>query len=530
MRRKTWIMSLLAVLMVMAMVAACGPAVDDDPEVDPDPDPDEEPDPVEPDEPTELRMGLAADATNLDPRLATDVYSANINNLVYAGLLTWDDETLEIEPYVAEEIEIPDDTTYIFHLHEGIKFHDGEELTAEDVKYTYDTFRDPDFGARNIAFYEPIDEIVVVDDYTVEFRMEEPNAPFLYYLAPGIIPKHHADEHGDEVLQTEPMGAGPYVFQEWVPNDRIVLEAHEDFFQGELDIDEIIFRPIPEVSTKLIELETGGVHVIDGIPPEEVERLREEPEVEVTVRPGTGFNYFSYHHTEEPFDDVRMRQAFAYGIDMEALVDHVYYGIRDVAYSPIIPTSWAHNPDVRKFGHEPEEAQSLMEEAGYGDGITVDFKHSEGEVTRELVEITQHQLAEIGLNLEVHEQEWGAFYDDVLDGDFEAYTIGWSGQTDPDRGVYRQFHSRNWAPEGANRQLYSNERVDELLDAARTNVDQDVREGKYHEIQEILAEDQSYTCISYYVTKAAHRPEVQNYEGRCGYFYTLPLKDATLTE
>ncbi len=524
-------MSILAVLLILGMVVACGPAVEEEPE-DPDvpEDPEEEPEPDEPDEPTELRMGVAQDATNLDPRLSTDVASANVNNLVYAGLVKWDDETLEIEPYVAKEIEIPDDTTYIFHLHEGIKFHDGVELTAEDVKYTYDTFRDPDFGARNIAFYEPIDEIVVVDDYTVEFQMEEPNAPFLYYLAPGIVPKHHVDEHGEGVLETEPLGAGPYVFQEWVPNDRVVLEAFDDYFMGRPETDTIVLRPIPEVTTKLIELETGGVHVIDGIPPEEVERLREEPDVEVTLRPGTGFNYYSYHHGQEPFDDVRMRQAFAYGMDMDAKVEHVYYGIRDVAYSPIIPTSWAHNPDVRKFGHEPDKAVELMEEAGYGDGLTIDFKHSEGEITREHVEIAQHQLAEIGIDLDIHEQEWGAHYDDILEGRFEAYTMGWSGQTDPDRGVYRQFHTDNWAPAGANRQLYSNEEVDELLVLARTNVDTEVREEKYHRIQEILAEEQSYTYISYYVTKAAHRSEVQNYDGRCGYFYTWELKNASLAE
>ncbi len=211
---RTHILAILAILLIVAVVTACGPEAVDEPAPDPDPDPDpEEPDPDEPEEPVELRMGLAADATNLDPRMATDVYSANINNLVYAGLLVWDDETLEIEPYVAREIEIPDDTTYIFHLHEGIKFHDGEELTAEDVKYTYDCFRDPDFGAANLAFYEPIEEIEVIDDYTVEFRLSEPNAPFLYYLAPGIIPKHHAQEHGDESLEMEPMGAGPYVFR-----------------------------------------------------------------------------------------------------------------------------------------------------------------------------------------------------------------------------------------------------------------------------------------------------------------------------
>ncbi len=524
-RRKSWTPLVLLLAIMMVTVIACAPdAVE---ELD---EPDEPDVPDEPAEPVELRMGLGSDATNLDPRHATDVASANISNLVYAGLLQWDMNTMEIMPYVAKEIEIPDDTTYIFHLHEGILFHDGVELTAEDVKFTYDCLRDPDFGGVNLAFYQPIIEINIIDDYTVEFKLEEPNAPFLYYLAPGIVPKHIAMEEDDEFFKSQPIGAGPYVFVEWVPNDRIILEAFDDYFGGKPSIDRIIFRIIPEVTTRLVELETGGVHLVDGVPPEDVDRLDGDPEVDVTFTPGTGFNYFTYQQQEAPFNDVRVRQAVAYGIDMEALVEHIYHGFREVAYSPIIPTSWAHNPDVHKFGHEPEKAQELLAEAGYPDGLQFQLKSSEGEVTRELCEIVQHQLSDIGVEVSLYEQEWGAFLSDVLDTDFEMITLGWSGQTDPDRGVYRQFHSRNWAPAGHNWHLYSNERVDELLDRARTNPDQEIRRAKYFEIQEILAEEQPYTYISYYITIAAHRPEVQNYEGRCGYFYTRPLKDATLIE
>ncbi len=519
-----WVAVLL--LLTMVITVACGTEAVDDP----DEDEPEDVTPATPAEPTELRVGVAQDATNLDPRLSTDVASANVTNLVYAGLVKWDMDTMEIIPYVAREIEIPDDTTYIFHLHEGVLFHDGVELTAEDVKYTYDTFRDPDFGARNIAFYEPITEITIIDPYTVRFDLSEPNAPFLYYLSPGIVPMHIAEEKGSEFLQTNPVGAGPFVFKEWIPNDRIVVEAFDDYWEGKPAIDTIVLRPIPEVTTKLVELETGGVHVVDGVPPEDVDRLDDDPEIVVTFTPGTGFNYFSYYCAAAPFDDVRVRQAVAYGIDMETLVDHLFYGQREVAYTPIIPTSWAHNPNVRKFGYEPDKAIELLSEAGYPDGLEFELKLSEGEVTREMCEIVQHQLADVGMDVSLLEQEWGAFYQDVLDGDIEMFTIGWSGQTDPDRGVYRQFHSRNWAPAGANRQHYAHPRVDELLDLARTNTDQEIRKEKYFEIQEILAEEQPYTYVSYYVTIAAHRPEVQNYVGRCGYFYTWQLKDAILAE
>ena len=525
-REKSLLLAIVLVL-VMVLVMACGQEAVDEPD---DPDDVAPTDVDEPTEPTELVMGLGSDATNLDPRHAHDVASANINVLVHAGLLYWDMETMEIIPNVAREIEIPDDTTYIFHLHEGIKFHDGVELTAHDVKFTYDCLRDPDYGGINLAFYQPIQEIIVHDDYTVEFQLDQPNAPFLYYLAPGIVPKHVAEREDPEFMTSTPIGAGPYVFKEWVPNDYIVLEAFDDYFEGRPNIDTIRFRPIPEVTTRLVELETGGVHLVDGVPPEDVDRLDAEPDVIVTFTPGTGFNYFMTNNQLAPFDDVRVRQAIAYGIDMETLVDHVFYGYREVAYSPIIPTSWAHNPNVRKFGYEPDKAMELLSDAGFPDGLEVELKLSEGEINRETCEIVQHQLANIGIDISLLEQEWGAFLAEIMDANFEMATIGWSGQTDPDRGVYRQFHSRNWAPGGSNNQLYANARVDELLDLARTNTDQEIRKQKYFEIQEILAEEQPYTYISYYVTIAAHRPELQNYVGRCGYFYTRALKDAVLVQ
>ncbi len=526
-REKSLLLAILLVL-VMVLVMACGQETVDEPD---------EPDEVEvaeettdedeePAEPMELVMGLGSDATNLDPRYATDVASANIMNLVYAGLLDWDMDTMEITPYVAREIEIPDDTTYIFHLHEGIKFHDGVELTAHDVKYTYDCLRDPDFGGANLAFYTPIEEIIVHDDYTVEFQLSEPNAPFIYYLAPGIIPQHIAEQEDDDFFIANPVGAGPYIFTEWVPNDYIVLEVFDDYFKGKPTIDTIRFRPMPEVTTRLVELETGGVHLVDGVPPEDVDRLDADPDVIVTFPPGTGFNYFTYHQERAPFNDVRVRQAIAYGIDMETLVNHVFYGQREVAYTPIIPSSWAHNPNVRKFGHEPDKARELLSDAGYPDGLAFELSLSEGEINRETTEIVQHQLGQIGVDVSLYEQEWGAFLDDVLNSDFEMITLGWSGQTDPDRGVYRQFHSTG----GHNWHRFSNARVDELLDLAATNTDQDIRQQKYFEIQEILAEEQPYTYISYYVTIAAHRPELQNYVGRCGYFYTRALKDAVLVQ
>ncbi len=510
---RTWVIVGAALIIVFA-VSACGPPTEEDAT-------------EEPTEPSVLYAGVGADPTNLDPRRSTDTASWNITNIVYAGLFYIGDN-LEIVPSVAREIEIPDDQTYIFHLHEGVLFHDGVELTAEDVKYTYDTFRCPDFGARNISFYEPIEEIIVHDPYKVEFRLSEPSAPIIYYLWRGIIPKHIAEEKGDEFFETNPVGAGPFVFKEWLANDRVVVEAFDDYFDGRPQIDQIVFRVLPEHTTKVVELETGGVHVVDSLLPEDVQRLQEDDRLEVTIRPGTGFDYFSFDHQNPPFDDRRVRQAFAYGLDRQTIVDHVYHGLREIAYSPIIPTSWGHNPNVTKFEYDPHKATELFADLGYADGFTADLKISEDATRREIAEIAQHQMQEFDISLEIVEQEWGAFYQDILDSDFDLYILGWGAQTDPDRGVYRQFHSSQWPPVGANRQRFANERVDELLDMARVTTDQDERQEYYFEIQEILAEEQSYVYLSYTVFLSAYSTELKNYPGRGGYMTWLPLKDAYL--
>ncbi len=517
MSRIRWSSILFLMIAVLIIgLGACAPEEADDP--DPD---------IEPEEPTEVRVAYGADATNLDPRLATDVSSGLVNDLFYDGLVMWDEE-LNVQPLVAEDYELTEEV-FTFYLREGVKFHDGKELTAEDVKYTFDTIRDPDFEARNLPLYEPVAEIEIVDDYTVKFHLSEPNAPLIYYLHVGIIPKHIAEEEGDEYLQTNPVGAGPFEFVEWSPNDYIELKANDDYWDGRPHIDKIMFKPIPEDVTRRVELETGGVHIAFPVPPEDVERMQEDPDVDLQEQPGSGFEYISFDHTQPPFDDVRVRQAIAYAIDREEIIDHVYWGLRDVAYSPIIPQSWGHNPDVHKFEFNPEKARELLEEAGYEDGFEIDLKISESDPRREISEILQYELDDFGIDITITEQEWGAFYDDILNMDFDMYILGWGAQTDPDRGLYRQFHSDNFPPEGANRQRYSNERVDELLDLARTTMDVEQRKQYYYEIQEILAEDQSYVYLNYTVDFCAVNPELEDFEYQT-YFRLFQLKDARLTE
>jgi len=517
----TTVLLLAVVLVIGVMAIGCAPPEEEveEPE-EPEPDPEEEPR-----EPTELKIGYEADATNLDPRMATDLSSGMINELLYEGLVMWD-EDMAIQPWVAEDYELTEDT-FTFYLREGVKFHDGEQLTSEDVKYTFDTMMDPEFGARDQVLYEPIDDIEIVDSHTIKFHLKEPVAPLIYYMNVGIVPKHIAEEKGDEYLQTNPVGCGPFKFVNWEPGDQIEMEAFDDYWDGRPGIDLVTFRVIPEEVTRRVEVETGGIHIAFPVPAVDVQAMRELPDVQLQEIPGASVQYISFNHEGPPFDDKMVRQAMAHAIDREEIIDHVFHGLYEPAYTQIIPQSWAHNPDVPRFEHNPDRARELLAEAGYEDGFAAELKISDTDPRRAISEILQYELAEFGVDLDVIVQEWGAFYEDILEMDFCMYILTWVSQTDPDTHLYRQFHSANVPPEGANRQRFSNERVDELLVSARTTMDQDRRKEMYLEIQEILAEEQSYVHLNYTVDFCLVRPEVQNYQHQT-YYRLFQLRNASL--
>ncbi len=470
-------------------------------------------------------VGVDAEATTLDPRHATDVSSAQVTHLVYANLIEWD-ANLNIIPVLATSIENPDDRTYVFHLRDDVYFHDGVKLTSADVKYTYDTLRDPDFGARNIGFYRDIVSIDTPDDYTVVITLEQPNSPFIYYLNVGIVPKHYAEEYGSDHIAQNPIGTGAFVFEEWRTGEFIQLSANPDYFGGEPSISEVRIRPIPDPITRTIELETDGVQVIDVVDDLDVERLEMDPAIDVMRQPGTGFDYIAMHNQRPPFDDVRVRQAIAYLVPRQDIVESLLYGVGLVAYTPIIPQSWAHEPDVERFEFDVERARALLVEAGHADGFDMVLEVSSAP-RRQMAEVLQQEFAKVGINATIREREWGALYADMLDGLVDVFISGWRAQTDPDRGLYRQFHSDNWIPAGANRQQYENERVNELLDEARTITDFEVRRELYSEAQKIIVEEASYVYIFYPETVAAKSPRLQNFEYD-GYFYFRDLRAATL--
>ena len=483
----------------------------------------------------EVTIGVYADPGFLCAWRGTGVPDANITRLVSWSLLIWDDN-LEFIPLLAESWDFPDDTTIVFNLNEGMYFHDGVEMTAEDVVFTYEEMVNPDArdgaGYGNRIFYANVDEVVATDRYTVEFRLSQPDAPLMYFLGVPIMPKHIAEEHGVEYLQRNLVGVGPFKFVEWEPQEHIILEADDNFFMGRPQIDKITFRQIPEMATRVLEMETGGIHLMDTLAPEEVPRLQDDPEVNVEIKPGTGYTYFLANWRMPPFDDVNVRKALGHITDQQLMIDTVYYGMADEINGPIIPHSWAYcEESVVVYDYDLDKAAEYLAEAGIDteNRLSATITFATHDQWRQIAEMIQFEGAKVGLDFEIQELDraiWGT-QSRVPDA-WELTVWGWSGQTDPDRGVWRQFHPRGGGSnDGGNLQGYVNEELVPILEASRGTFDMDERFALYQEIQRIVTEDANHVYIAADSIKTAHRVEVKNFS-YSGYFYFHDLWDAWL--
>ena len=457
-----------------------------------------------------LVIGSGAEAIGLDPRLETDVPSFERINVISQALVQFKVD-MELEPCLATEWTVSDDTmTLWFKLREGVHWHDGVPFTAEDVKYTYEWVLNPDNGALNMGLYADIDEIEVVNDYEVIFRLSQPNAFLLNNIARmPITPKHDGDR---EDFRQRPIGTGPYKFVSWTRDDRMVLVENEEYWGGRPNIPNLIFRAIPENATRLLAFEAGEIDIYQGgVVAQEIDRLEADPNYVVQRTPGTGYNYLGFNTRVGALSDVRVRQAVSYLINREGIVANVLNGIGQPGIGPVSMSLPWFNENLHRYEYSVEKAQELLAEAGYQPGdISLRLYTNENPDRIRIAEILQYECQRAGINVEVFIEEWGAYLARVQEtDDFDIFILGWSGQLDPDRAMYRQFHTN-----GSNKYgKYSNERVDYLLERGRM-VPQESQESLdvYREAQEIVVREVPYGFINYTEEVGLHHPYIGNWQ------------------
>lgn len=494
----------------------------------------------------QIIIGSIADASLLNPVVAGDSASYDINYWVFDSLIRLDENLLP-QPQLATGWDISDDGTVVtFYLHEGVKWHDGEELTSADVSFTVysvldyksNTLMRPYFSAL-LGAQEYLDEIdaltekqasgeitaaefsesaeaafanlkaaggvVTPDDYTVVFNLEEPHAPFMTVsLDLGIIPKHiyEGTNINENPANSRPIGSGAFKFVEWRRDDRIVLEANDDYYLGRPYLDRVIYRIIPDQTVMVTELRTGGIDMMTQPPPEVIASLEADPNLNIMTIDTLAYTFFGFQLENPLFQDLAVRQAISYAIDMETIVEFILLGYGQEATGPFPSGMWAFNPDARRYSYDLDKAMNMMAEAGWTpgsdgilqkDGQRFEFTletNQGNELREQMVVIIQEQLSELGIKVNVSVLEWPTFVDRLLSANFEAVVVGWTGTADPDGYGYTVWHSTQFP--GRNTSKYANERVDWLLDEARREMDIELRAKYYQEVHAILAEEQPY--------------------------------------
>jgi len=443
------------------------------------------------------------DATYLNPVLASDSASGDINGLVFNGLLKYDKDINIVGDLADKWTVSPDGLILTFHLRKNVRWHDGAPFTAADVKFTYQKLIDPKTKTPYSADYLLVKKFEITDPYTIRITYKEPLATSLESWGMGILPKH-IYEKGDfnsNPANRLPVGTGPYMFKEWKTDEKIILDANPNYFEGRPYIDRYIYRIIPDQSVEFLELRKQSIDEM-GLTPDQWNAYPEFFKSYNKFRfPSFSFVYFGLNLNMPLFKDQRFRKALAYAINKEEIIRGVLLGMGKAATGPFPPQSWAYDRSVRDYEYNPQKSKEILKDLGWvntnnegylqrnGETLGFTIMTNQGNKMRSLTaEIIQAQLKKVGIKVNVRIVEWSALVHQFIDKKrFEALVMGWSLSRDPDQ--YPLWHSSQTKEGQYNFISYSNPEVDRLLGEGRRTLNKARRVPIYHKLHRIMAED-----------------------------------------
>jgi peptide/nickel transport system substrate-binding protein len=461
-----------------------------------------------------LVIGLKSSPTNLDPRVGNDNASGRIQDLCCSGLIKVTPE-LDYAPDVAASWETPDDRTIIFKLNPNAKFQNGQPVTAQDVKWTYDSTMGEGLMTSKKSGYSAVASIEAPDAQTVIFRLKEPNGGLFDNLNLGIVPQGT----DTNVAKTKPIGAGPYKVVEFKTDESVELEAFEQFHGGAPKIKNLTVRIIPDLTTMVLELQRGTVNFeVNQIPFENVVQFEKNEKKQVIKKPGSVWQYLAFNLRDPLLSNVKVRRAIAHGIDRQKIVTDLLRGHGVPSDSMFAEGHWARANNLPTYAYDPARAKALLDEAGYkdpdGDGpqprFRLSFKTSTDVEANLRAQMTQQMLQQIGVAVDIQTNEFGKFFEDISKGNFQMYSLSRNGIGDPDF-YYVIFHSANIPPEGQNRGYYLSPQVDRLILEGRSTFDRARRKQIYGEIQRIVQEDLPYVSLYHQINVAVMDKNLQGY-------------------
>ena len=487
-----------------------------------------------------LIVGQIAEPKALDPAAVTAVNDFRILMNVFDGLVRYKDGTLEVEPALATDWTISDDgTVYTFDLREGVTFHDGTPFNAEAVVFNFERMLNEDHPYHDTGpfplafFFSAVESVEALDDTTVEFTLNAPYAPFLSNLAYPtglIVSPASVEEHGEEVGRN-PVGTGPFTFVEWRSNEAVVVEGNPDYWDGAPGLEAVVFRPITDANTRTAEMLAGGIDLMVEVPPVALSEF-EGDGFTVHEQAGPHVWFLILNAKEGPFADKRVRQAANYAVNKEAIVNDVLEGTAEVAAGPTPPAfAWAHNPDLEPYPYNPDRARELLDEAGAEDAELTFYVTEGGSGMLDPVAMgtaIQADLEAVGFDVTIETYEWNTFLGEVnpgLEGKADMAEMAWM-TNDPDTLPFLTLRSEALPDQGGfNSGYYSNPEVDELLEAARVETDQEERARLYREMQEIVQEDAPWVFVANWKQNAVTNDRVDGFSLQPSFF--LLLDDVT---
>ncbi len=527
--RRTFL-TLAGVSAAAGLAAACAPAAQR-PAAEPTTAPAEPQAPAAPVAEQTLIIGRGGDSVGLDPAIVTDGESARVCTAIYDTLVVLEGASTKPVPWLAESWTTEDSKVWDFKLRAGVKFHDGEPLTAQAVKWNFDRWQNPDhpyrYPSQKYEYWDKemsgvVQSTEVVDDLTFRITLKEPSVLILPKLALfnfGIASPKAVEAQGESYATQAgtPVGTGRFKFESWTPNDKITAVRNDDWWGSTVTlpytqmprITRIIWRSIPDNNTRLAEFQAGTLDTAD-IAQTDLLTLEGDPNFVFTVTPSTSVGYIAFNHAKPPFDKLEVRKAWAHAVNWDALIETFYskYAKRATCFQP--PSILGHNPNIKPYEYNPELAKQLLTQAGLSDGFETDFWYvpvirGYFPDSKALSEAMAADLAKVGIRLNLKTEDWGAYLSDRKEGKFPVWALGWgSDNGDPDNFIGYHFI---WSdPTKPNvEDGYNNSRLQELLRKGRVVSDIAEREKIYQEAEQIVHDDVARIPIAWPASVAVDR-------------------------
>ncbi|MBS3813136.1 ABC transporter substrate-binding protein [Candidatus Bipolaricaulota bacterium] len=440
---------------------------------------------VSADDNAEIVVIQGANPTGLDPTVHREGPTYNITINIFDSLLRRTADG-DIVPALAESYERETDKSWVFHLREDVKFHNGEELTAEAVKFSVDRIFDPELKSTRATDLDWIESVEVIDEYTVRIEANKVFALADHYFSElQIVPPDYVEEVGDKEFNLKPVGTGPFEFVRWDQGNRVVLKRNADYWDGPSDVSEVTFRFISSAASRMATLLGGDADLVADVPVTAIEQIEKRSTTKLGVATGSRVIFVGLDSVQDtPLENVKVRQALNYAVNKDPIIESLLHGLAEETVTLLTEKDLGFNPDVEPYPYDPEKAEELLEEAGYPDGFEIDMATLSGRYIndKQVAQAIAGYLKEVDVEVNLDVLEFGTFNDQLFSKQINPmFLVGW-GNPVFDASYVFDFIVRS---DGLIRTIQSEE-IDELLTEGRTTTDQGKRETAYQEAVELV--------------------------------------------